>query len=1819
MFTSNAYGKSKASTSLKHHHGSKKKQHRNLEVIMQANESTEQAYMQTMLKLIELNCQNILSLGTDLYSAFTISLLNYLDLNERYRYRFRNQIGLDLILLNPEARIKVLQERLQLQCSSVTPVDQKNDQAHSEICASVKAIKNQLPFANIIQNLANFLEVDVNLICNLNYDGITFYSEKRTEVNPIFMAYNDMHKYFFALGASVERIQISFHSHMSELIQNASSLDGIVCPRSYTSLPLFAAASYSMRSSLTQSPLLAKYASSSNHTSNSLFHQDELALHLLELVYQQIKLNVDYYENTRNSTLEARNTTINQNNNDESGNFSLGNSSFNSHSNNNKCFQCANAALAKSNSACGESCEYLRTMNYYPSDMEDIVLRALSDVVQCAVIIIYSKKRYDTANMMSIYVPVQPQFHIFQNQINGTAESIYLAKNEYNQHFDEVAIAIGSAGWQFLQSNIISIMNVQFFKQMELANKRNIIEQRSGTNVTDLLESLQQDNKISTLKNSNASDKHDDDQLLTKRDGRFISSGNQPLLTNSGNIEQSNIGNENKSGSQVGHLLTNSRIHSCDKDGNVSKQFEVADRQGNSTTADSTKRVVDIKQKFIKTKEKILNALAKMKDSGDNINSTNNLSPITLYECSQLRQPQTDDVGDISSTNTKSLNLISCTSNMHYDNSINSQHHKQQHRYPIQSGLFRNPVVVASATAPPLSEEAYATNALVKENVQQYPSEHRLGLSISIKKSKKSKDSAKTKLRSRLAKSDSIKQKQQSYKANSITSLNSSMSKLRQEDDVARNYMTDATKGSIHNTGIERNYSDNDTKSKASGLANPSSQRMSHLIRHYDSSERDNLKVIARNQQQHQQLSSAISALTIQQVDGSFNKPKEIDIANKTHDNITTTSSNDNITSNIMSNNGSNVGGFGVGDNRFEFNNRNDDTSRNTTVVNNRNIENEPNRIMTTYLSDTTRSYSTKSSNDKNLNTNKEIPIALFNDDGSEVGRTNVYVTNAIDNFSNSNKKTVSNIIYEDLKDPSKAAAQITNIGLHGNNETGNKNRFRDRQNESAQSLPLKSLAIEASSDSNNNNDKNKIHVGSNNTVSSVPADNNSLAEDQQHNDDVTNDYFPTTSFPSYNPSKNLNNVDTRVHHNKKTIKMSVPMKQYTNFTMDNSRLAKEIPQEQSTKRDSNAFKNKSCNLLMNIVNNNSRQVDNSPILSRELMEKALTDNEKDQIKYLIDQINLHTKDGQFSTEDGKNETSSHIGIVSQSSSVNYDAARKQGFSLLERDPFTRNDNDGIVISGGDDDHDKDGHVDNHQQRHIYISNQQLIKRQRGRSMILMENLAKLNCECVNIDYGPDSELCLPIKNDQHLQHNSTFNDDGEDMTLHQKMQTNGKHLSISNNVITPFDHNDNSVNSGSGCFEAIARSIILIAGQGNNDTLMYLQHRLKLSTSLSINKRTNLKELNNQIVRRLQKLCIREWKRNKHRYATYMINVDFEKEIQKFADTGNCCAQLENAVPLSVANSVGLRIQIITSMREYPLLQITPDKLTTKAKKDMITLILTLDQEATIAQKYGVAMLKNSLLGETWNSRIKNSKSVTFSDTPEIRTFERSDAEKAELLEWQIERNRNRRDKNLNISQPVPMNLDNNNIIPHHHVLISDGIPLEFGGVGGSIITAIPLASYPTIMPNTAMQQQLHHTAGLPTTYYHHPSLANTDQAALHAFYPPQSATSIAPQTPPPTQASRSVAFHTGSQHCSLFQHPMNNHLMMGQHSTATNNGLHSHQQQSQHNVPIFPIGGYIPNTGSYFSLFTNNSNNSSINNGNGSMHSKMHTNPQLIQRTSN
>ncbi|KAL7668192.1 hypothetical protein ACOME3_008906 [Neoechinorhynchus agilis] len=204
------------------------------------------------------------------------------------------------------------------------------------------------------------------------------------------------------------------------------------------------------------------------------------------------------------------------------------------------------------------------------------------------------------------------------------------------------------------------------------------------------------------------------------------------------------------------------------------------------------------------------------------------------------------------------------------------------------------------------------------------------------------------------------------------------------------------------------------------------------------------------------------------------------------------------------------------------------------------------------------------------------------------------------------------------------------------------------------------------------------------------------------------------------------------------------------------------------------------------------------------------------------------------------------------------------------------------------------------------------------------------------------------------------------------------------------------------GCLLAIAKSLAYNCST-NGDFASFVNDRLKLHEIPTTNYTVD------RLVRRLHRACIREWRRNKDRYIAYLSNISYDADVDQFQKTGKCSWPLQNAIPLAIANVLNAEIQIITSMANYPVLHVAPEKLVCKN----VTLLLTYDQKSGDCGRYDAASFNLNLKdGPTAVSNKLKNKTVTFSDTPEIRTFQRSDAEREEMIEWQMERNRNRRDK---------------------------------------------------------------------------------------------------------------------------------------------------------------------------------------------------------------
>ncbi|CAF0938140.1 unnamed protein product [Didymodactylos carnosus] len=108
------------------------------------------------------------------------------------------------------------------------------------------------------------------------------------------------------------------------------------------------------------------------------------------------------------------------------------------------------------------------------------------------------------------------------------------------------------------------------------------------------------------------------------------------------------------------------------------------------------------------------------------------------------------------------------------------------------------------------------------------------------------------------------------------------------------------------------------------------------------------------------------------------------------------------------------------------------------------------------------------------------------------------------------------------------------------------------------------------------------------------------------------------------------------------------------------------------------------------------------------------------------------------------------------------------------------------------------------------------------------------------------------------------------------------------------------------------------------------------------IKRRTLLDDnsLENSIIlaRMLRKLCYNEWKTNTEKYKAFIQNdsnkiTNILDEAKKFRNDKYHSSELGDALPLTLANILGVRVKIITSIENCPIIDVSPDDHQTNCK----------------------------------------------------------------------------------------------------------------------------------------------------------------------------------------------------------------------------------------------------------------------------------------------
>ncbi len=156
--------------------------------------------------------------------------------------------------------------------------------------------------------------------------------------------------------------------------------------------------------------------------------------------------------------------------------------------------------------------------------------------------------------------------------------------------------------------------------------------------------------------------------------------------------------------------------------------------------------------------------------------------------------------------------------------------------------------------------------------------------------------------------------------------------------------------------------------------------------------------------------------------------------------------------------------------------------------------------------------------------------------------------------------------------------------------------------------------------------------------------------------------------------------------------------------------------------------------------------------------------------------------------------------------------------------------------------------------------------------------------------------------------HDNQIDKSGDEFLFHEQQLTRNL-----------FDHNIQrlQVNGDGNClFYALAEGLIYEMKRDPNIFAIELQ-----TFGLSLNSRFI------DFANRLRQLCIDQWKTNEPFYSQFVNTerISFLKEVKKFSKTGVSDSTLGDIVPLTISNTLNIKIIIFTSVSDLSRIDIKP------------------------------------------------------------------------------------------------------------------------------------------------------------------------------------------------------------------------------------------------------------------------------------------------------
>ncbi|CAF0945037.1 unnamed protein product [Adineta steineri] len=306
----------------------------------------------------------------DVYDAVARTLLPYWEYNERYKIKIFKQLRLDTsgianVAHHVRAQLQTLHNDEKTSTITICSIDISNG-------ASSVYLENCI-HGRTLQILANILGIEIRLVTSYVYEEIiSVIPTDLLEVQPLYIAFNDVSKQFFMLDkpANVKRDDLLQHQQtLDHLVQKYNLIPTIIPPSNTRCLSVFLCIAHILKSSAVD-----------------FLDTSALAIQIRDATYQQIKSNFDLYETYILPTLSNKSNEVD----------------------------------------IRHDSQYLTESNYYRYQLERPILYALAHVLQCNLMIFSSASLQQQPEMIHADI---------NNRSNANDQVIVLLKNESTQRF----------------------------------------------------------------------------------------------------------------------------------------------------------------------------------------------------------------------------------------------------------------------------------------------------------------------------------------------------------------------------------------------------------------------------------------------------------------------------------------------------------------------------------------------------------------------------------------------------------------------------------------------------------------------------------------------------------------------------------------------------------------------------------------------------------------------------------------------------------------------------------------------------------------------------------------------------------------------------------------------------------------------------------------------------------------------------------------------------------------------------------------------------------------------------------------------------------------------------------------------------------------------------------------------------------------------------------------------------------------------------------------------------------------------------------------